>query len=136
MSEALKKYQVLLAEIKAEKGYKPNMGAAGKALLAECVQAAKQRKSLSNKAYKSKPIIGRTKMTPRATFSSLQKNMYKCKGLNVDACTVAPHCFYQPKAKRCMLRSGKNIVSTFGNHNRKSVLAQLINEDTPHGYFY
>ena len=128
MSEALKKYHALLAEIKAEKGYKPNMGAAGKTLLAACVLEAKQS---SKKADKSRP-------KRRSTFSSLDKKIYKCAGLSEDACTVAPHCFYQPNAKpkRCMLRSGKDVVSTFDNPKREAVLAQLTDEYGPHGRAY
>ena len=141
MSEALKKYQALLAEIKAEKGYKPNMGAAGKALLVECVLEA-QRQYSSKRADKSKPIIGRPKRGPqskrgqRSTFALLDKKIYKCAGLSVNDCAVAPHCFYQPKADRCVLRSGKDAVGTFNSPKRVAMLEQLIDEDAPLGYYY
>ncbi len=143
MSEGLKQYNALLAQIKAAKGYAPGMGEGGKALLAQCRREA----SVQHAASQGKPVPApkaakpRAPAQPRAKFSLDDKRIRPCAGLIQNSCEVSPHCFWQPKAKRCMTRSGKDAVTTFNNPPRKAMLDSLRKQQQPQqqqqgGYWY
>jgi hypothetical protein len=140
MSEGLKQYNALLAQIKAARGYKPGMGAAGAELLKQCRAEA----SAKHAASKGKPAPAPRApaaakprvMAPRAKLSGA---MHSCAGLPQDPCEVAPNCFWQPKAKRCMTKSGKGAVATFDNPTRNALLAQIRTsrrQQQQGGYWY
>lgn len=61
-------------------------------------------------------------MVPAMKRSTLLGALHSCGGLPQDNCEVAPNCFWQPKAKRCMTRSGADVVKTM---DRSSLMKNI-----------
>jgi len=62
---------------------------------------------------------------PAYARAKLSGALHSCAGLSEDPCEVAPNCYWQPKAQRCMTRSGKGVVGMFQAPERKAMLAAI-----------
>jgi hypothetical protein len=122
MSDALKQYNALLTQIKQANGYKPGMGAAGVALLARCRAEASAKHAAMQGKPAPKPALG---AKYRPTFASSDKSIRPCAKLSADSCQTSPQCTWQPKANRCITKSGKNAVTLFDNPKRNAMLDSI-----------
>ena len=123
MSDSLKQYNAILTQVKKANGYKPGMGKAGVALLAQCRAEASAKLAAMQGKPAPKPKVAVAH--PRPTFTSSDKALRPCAKLSANSCQTSPQCTWQPKANRCITKSGKAAMSIFDNPNRMAMLGAI-----------
>lgn len=86
----------------------------------------KQQQLASYRSAKAAGALPEPKQVVGKSRDKLVGALHSCAGLDQDPCTVAPNCYWQPKAKRCMTRSGKDVVDLMGNPRRAAMLNQVV----------
>lgn len=86
----------------------------------------KQQQLASYRSAKAAGTLPEPKQVVGMSRDTLVGALHSCAGLEQDPCTVAPNCFWQPKAKRCVTRSGKDVVDLMGNPRRAAMLNQVV----------